>query len=29
MRTMDFHIVDKVFTHIKHNNIDIDVKVKH
>ena len=29
LRTMDYHIVDKALLHIIHNNIDIDVKLKH
>jgi len=26
---MEYHTVDKVYTHILSNNIDIDVKLKH
>ena len=26
---MDYHIVDKALSYILHNNIDIDVKLKH
>lgn len=29
LRTMDYLTVDKVYTFILHNNIDIDVKLKH
>jgi hypothetical protein len=29
LKTMDYLTVDKVYTFILHNNIDIDVKLKH
>ena len=29
LRTMDYFTVDKVYSHILRNNIDIDVKIKH
>lgn len=29
IRTNDFHVVDKILTHITNNHIDIDVKLKH
>lgn len=29
LKTIDYHKVDKVYSQILHNNIDIDVKLKH
>lgn len=29
LNTMEFHVVDKVLTHILNNNIDIAVKLRH